>query len=331
MIAADSRGAFDDRAWLAGRIDAAIRYRDELRPDATAFRLVHAEADRLPGLVVDRYGGEDGLFLVVQTLSQGADRRLALVLELLVDRVRPDGILVRNDAKVRRLEGLEERVDVAFGVIPDRVVIREGPIRLQVDLRQGQKTGLFLDQRENHAAAARHARGQVLDAFSYQGGFALHLAGRAERVLALESSVAAAAKARGNATLNGLANIDVEEGNVFDALRELDVAGARFDLVVLDPPAFAKNRAALERAVAGYKEINLRALRVLAPGGHLVTCSCSYHVDEPLFLGIVAAAAQDARATVALVEKRLQAADHPVLVNVPETYYLKCLVVRRLE
>jgi 23S rRNA (cytosine1962-C5)-methyltransferase len=170
----------------------------------------------------------------------------------------------------------------------------------------------------------------VLDGFAYQGGFALHLAATATEVLALESSAAAAARARENAALNGRANLTVEEGNVFDQLRELEIAGARFDLVVLDPPAFAKNRAALERAVAGYKEINLRALRVLVPGGHLVTCSCSYHVDEPLLLRIVAAAAQDARAVVALVEKRLQAADHPVLVNVPETYYLKCLVLRRM-
>jgi 23S rRNA (cytosine1962-C5)-methyltransferase len=330
MIATDAGPAFDERAWLAGRIDAAVTYRDALGPDATAFRLVHAEGDRVPGLVVDRYGDEDAVYLVVQTLSQGADRRLALVTELLAERVRPAGILVRNDAKVRRLEGLDDRVDVVHGAVPDRLVVREGPVRLAVDLRHGQKTGLFLDQRENHAAAVRYARGRALDAFTYQGGFALHLAARADSVLALESSAPAAQAARDNTALNGLANIEVQEGNAFDELRELDVSGARFDVVVLDPPAFAKNRAAIEGAVAGYKEINLRALRILAPGGHLVTCSCSYHVDEPLFLRIVAAAAQDARVHVALVEKRMQASDHPVLVNVPETYYLKCLVLRRL-
>jgi 23S rRNA (cytosine1962-C5)-methyltransferase len=331
MISTETGRDFDERAWLAGRIEGALRYRDALAPDATAWRLVHAEGDRLPGLIVDRYGGEDGgVYLVVQTLSQGADRRLPLVLDELGERLRPDGMLVRNDAKVRRLEGLETRVDVAAGTIPDRLVVREGGVRLLVDLRHGQKTGLFLDQRENHAAAARYARGRVLDGFAYQGGFALHLAATATEVLALESSAAAAARARENAALNGRANLTVEEGNVFDQLRELEIAGARFDLVVLDPPAFAKNRAALERAVAGYKEINLRALRLLVPGGHLVTCSCSYHVDEPLLLRIAAAAAQDARAVVALVEKRLQAADHPVLLNVPETSYLKCLVLRRM-
>ena len=330
MIATETGPTFDERAWLTGRIDAAVRYREALGPDATAFRLIHAEGDRLPGLVVDRYGDDESVYLVVQTLSQGADRRLALVTELLAERVRPAGILVRNDAKVRRLEGLDDRVEVVHGAVPDSLTVREGAVRLAVDLRHGQKTGLFLDQRENHAAAVRYARGRALDAFTYQGGFALHLAGRADAVLAIESSAPAATAARANATLNGLTNIDVQEGNAFDELRELDVSGARFDVVVLDPPAFAKNRAALEGAVAGYKEINLRALRILAPGGHLVTCSCSYHVDEPLFLRIVAAAAQDARASVALVEKRMQASDHPVLMNVPETYYLKCLVLRRL-
>jgi 23S rRNA (cytosine1962-C5)-methyltransferase len=332
MISTETRGEFDERAWLAARIDAAVRYRETLAPDATAFRLVHAEADRLPGVIVDRYGDEAGaVSLVVQTLSQGADRRLPLVVDTLAARLRPAGILVRNDAKVRRLEGLDEQVTVAAGAIPDRMIVRQHGVRMTVDLRHGQKTGLFLDQRENHAAAGHYARGEALDAFTYQGGFALHLSMRADRVTALESSAAAAEAARANAALNGRTNVVVEEGNVFDQLRELEVAGARFDVVVLDPPAFAKNRASLERAVAGYKEINLRALRLLAPGGHLVTCSCSYHVDEALFLRILAAAAQDARAPVALVEKRFQAADHPILVSVPETYYLKCLVLRRLE
>ena len=331
MIATDTRGAFDERAWLAARLEAAVRYRARLSIDATAFRLVHAEGDRLPGLIVDRYGDDDGVWLVVQTLSQGADRRLALVVELLETLVRPRGILVRNDAKVRRLEGLDERVDVVAGAVPDRIVVREGSIRLAVDLVHGQKTGLFLDQRENHAAAARYARGRALDAFTYEGGFALPLARHAATVLAIDSSAAAVAATRANAALNGVTNLEVCEANVFDHLRELDVSSETFDLIVLDPPAFAKNRAALERAVAGYKEINLRALRLLAPGGHLVTCSCSYHVDEPLLLTILASAARDARVTVALMEKRLQAADHPVLLNVPETYYLKCLVLRRVD
>jgi 23S rRNA (cytosine1962-C5)-methyltransferase len=331
MISPETRGAFDERAWLAARLEAAVRHRQALDIDATAFRLVHGEADRIPGLIVDRYGDETGIWLVIQTLSQGVDRRIALVVELLEALLRPRGILARNDVKVRRLEGLEERVAILSGTVPDRIVVREGPIRFAVDLGQGQKTGLFLDQRENHAAAARYARGRALDAFTYGGGFALHLAQRAETVLAIDSSATAVAAARDNAALNGLTNVEVRETNVFDHLRELDVSGEVFDLIVLDPPAFAKNRAALERAVAGYKEINLRALRLLAPGGHLVTCSCSYHVNEPLLLTILEAAARDARVTAALVEKRLQAADHPVLLNVPETAYLKCLVLRRLE
>ncbi len=330
VVSTDTRAGFDERAWLASRLEAAVRLRDSLAIDATAFRLVHAEGDRIPGLVVDRYGSEEGTWLVVQTLSQGADRRLASIVEHLDARVRPRGILVRNDAKVRALEGLEEQVAVVSGSVPDRVVVREGRVFVEADLRQGQKTGLFLDQRENHAAAARYARGRALDAFSDAGGCSLHLAGRAERVLALDSSATAVAAARANAARNGLTNVEVREANVFDELRELGVSGEVFDLIVLDPPAFAKNRAALERAVAGYKEINLRALRLLVPGGHLVTCSCSYHVDEPLLLSIVDAAARDARAPVALVEKRLQAADHPILLSVPESYYLKCLVLRRV-
>jgi 23S rRNA (cytosine1962-C5)-methyltransferase len=331
MIGTGTGGVFDERAWLATRLEAAIRLRERLDIDATAFRLIHGEADRIPGLIVDRYGDETGTWLVVQTLSQGADRRVALVAELLEARLQPRGMLLRNDVKVRRLEGLDERVEVLSGTVPERVVVREGPIHLAVDLAGGQKTGLFLDQRENHAAAGRYARGRALDAFTYGGGFALHVARRADTVLAIDSSAAAVAATRENAALNALSNLEVRQANVFDELRELAVAGEVFDLIVLDPPAFAKNRAALDRAVAGYKEINLRALRLLKPGGHLMTCSCSYHVDEPLLLTIVDAAARDARVPVALVEKRLQAADHPVLIHVPETYYLKCLVLRRLE
>ncbi len=190
-------------------------------------------------------------------------------------------------------------------------------IVFDVDLVAGQKTGLFLDQRENHQAAARYARGRTLDAFTYNGGFALHMATRASEVLALDSSAPAVAATRGNAARNGLGHVEVREANVFDELRELEVSGASFDTIVLDPPAFAKNRAALERAAAGYKEINLRALRLLAPGGHLLTCSCSYNVNEEHFLAIIESAAADARVSVALVEKRLQSRDHPVLDECP--------------
>ena len=316
----------DERQLFRDRIAQAIAYRASLDVDATACRLVHAEADRLPGLIVDRYGD----WLVVQTLSQGSDRRIDLLTELLVELAHPRGILARNDPKVRRLEGLDERVDVVYGDVPERIEIREGAVRYQVDPRHGQKTGLFLDQRENHVATARHARGRALDGFTYNGGFALAMAPHCDSVLALDSSVQAAAATRENAAANGLANIEVREANVFDELRELEIAGERFDTIVLDPPAFAKNRASVERAAAGYKEINLRALKLLVAGGMLITCSCSYNVDETLFVEIVAAAAADARATVSIVEKRMQARDHPVLLNVPETSYLKCLILRKL-
>ena len=322
--------AVDERALFGERLRAAIAYRAELDIDGTAYRLVHGEADRLPALIVDRYGDDRGAFLVIQTLCQGMDRRLDLIVELLGEIVRPTGILARNDPKVRRLEGLDEEVAVLAGDVPDTVRVREGDVTLQADLRHGQKTGLFLDQRENHALAARYTRGRALDAFTYHGGFGLHLARRAASVLAIDSSAAAVAATRANADANRLTNLEAREANVFDELRELETAGERFETIVLDPPAFAKNRAAVERAAAGYKEINLRALRLLAPGGHLITCSCSYNVGESLFLDIVADAAADARATVTIVEKRMQARDHPVLVGVPETHYLKCLVLRKL-
>ncbi len=316
----------DERALLRQRLAAAMEYRASIAIDGDACRLVHGEADRLPGLVVDRYAD----WLVIQTLSQATDRRIDLLTELLVELGQPRGILARNDAKVRRLEGLDERVEVRYGEVPERIEVREGGILFGVDLRLGQKTGLFLDQRENHQAASQYARGRALDAFTYNGGFALPMARRCDSVLALDSSPQALALTQENATLNGLSNLELREANVFDELRELEVSGERFDTIVLDPPAFAKNRAAIERAAAGYKEINLRALKLLTARGHLITCSCSYHVTEGMFVEIVGEAARDAHVTVSLVEKRLQARDHPVLLNVPETYYLKCLILRKL-
>jgi 23S rRNA (cytosine1962-C5)-methyltransferase len=277
--------------------------------------------------VVDRYGE----FLVVQTLSQGMERRIGLLVELLSELLRPRGIVARNDVKVRRLEGLEEKVELLAGEVPERVEVRQGLARFAVDLWHGQKTGLFLDQRENHEAAAGYARGRALDAFTYNGGFAIAMAGRCEQVIAIDSSAPAVQLTKDNAALNGLANVEGREANVFDELRELHVSGERFDIIVLDPPAFAKNRASVPRAVAGYKEINLRALKLLNAGGHLVTCSCSYHVDEVMFEQIVRAAAMDAQSAVALVEKRLQSRDHPVLLSAPETYYLKCFVLRKID
>jgi 23S rRNA (cytosine1962-C5)-methyltransferase len=330
MAGPASDGPPDERTLLAERLRAAIAYRESLAIDATCLRLVHGEADRLPALIVDRYGDGSGQYLVVQTLSQGMDRRRDLVVALLVDLLQPRGILARNDARVRQLEGLEEQVEVVAGDVPEVIEVREGAVRLAVDVRHGQKTGLFLDQRENHAVAAMLARGRALDAFAYQGGFALAMAVHAESVLALDSSEPAVAIVRANAARNGLSNLEVREANVFDELRELAIVGAQFETIVLDPPAFAKNKASVDRALAGYKEINLRAMRLLRPGGHLITCTCSHNVDAALFDQVLASAAADAHATMIVAERRTQARDHPILATVPETAYLKCVVLRRV-
>ena len=316
-----------DDGMLRGRLERAVRLRDGLRIDATAYRVVHAEADLLPSLIVDRYGE----YLVVQTLSQGMDRWLPQITRHLTDLLRPAGILARNDPKVRTLEGLEQKVEVLDGVIPDSVLVREGRVEYEVDLRHGQKTGLFLDQRENREAAARYARGRLLDGFSYNGGFALALAWACPEVEAIDISADSVARITANAARNGVPHVQAREANVFDELRRLEKAGARYDTIVLDPPAFAKNKASIPNAMAGYKEINLRALRLLEPGGHLVTCSCSYNISEEMFATIVHEAAIDSHTAVALVEKRMQGRDHPVLVGVPETYYLKCFILRRVE
>jgi len=316
-----------DLALWRTRLESAIRFRDSLKLDATAYRLVHGEADLMPSLIVDRYDQ----YLVVQALSQGVDRLLPEITRQLVELVAPAGILARNDPRVRILEGLEQKVEPLHGVIPDSLVVREGPIEYEVDLWKGQKTGLFLDQRENREAAARYAHGRVLDCFSYNGGFALRLARQCEHVEAVDISADAVARIQRNALRNGLPGLQAREANVFDELRRLEKTGARYDTIVLDPPAFAKNKASVPNALAGYKEINLRAMHLLAPGGYLVTCSCSYNVDEELFAQVLQEAAADSRTAVTIVEKRTQGRDHPVLVGVPETYYLKCFILRRIE
>jgi 23S rRNA (cytosine1962-C5)-methyltransferase len=314
-----------DETLVRRRIEAAIAFRASLAIDATAYRLVHGEADLLPSLVVDRYGD----YLVVQTLSQGMDRLLPSVVATLTDLLHPRGILARNDPKVRVLEGLEQRVEVLAGDVPEGVSVTEVGIDYDVDLRRGQKTGLFLDQRENRAAASLYARGRLLDCFSYTGGFALVMGRRAQTTIAIDVSEDAIARLRQNASRNGVA-VDARVGNVFDELRGLERLGERFDTIVLDPPAFAKNKAAVANAQAGYKEINLRALKLLNPGGTLVTCSCSYHVNEAAFAEIIYEASVDAQAHVTVVEKRMQGRDHPVMLGVPETYYLKCFILRKV-
>jgi 23S rRNA (cytosine1962-C5)-methyltransferase len=308
------------------RIVDAIAYRASLDIGATTYRLVHSEGDRLPSLIVDRYGEH----LVVQTLSQGSDRLLAPITEVLVSLLQPAGILARNDPRVRALEGLEQRVELLYGTVPETIEVLEGRVSYQVDPYRGQKTGLFLDQRENREAAARYARGRLLDGFSYHGGFALALAPVCSEVLAVDISDDAVAHIAANAARNGLTNVEARAMNVFDELRELERRGERFDTIVLDPPAFAKNKAAVRKALSGYKEINLRALKLLEPGGFLITCTCSYNVSEADFADVLASAAVDAHADVVVVEKRTQARDHPILMTVPETYYLKCFILRKL-
>jgi 23S rRNA (cytosine1962-C5)-methyltransferase len=316
-----------DESLLRARLERAIRFRESLNVDATAYRLVHGEADLLPSLVVDRYGE----YLVVQTLSQGMDRLLPAITAMLVELLAPAGILARNDPRVRALEGLPQSIDLLHGEVPDSVVVREGHIEYDVDLRRGQKTGLFLDQRENREAAARYARGRLLDCFSYNGGFALRLARTCPEAEALDISADAVARIRANALRNAVPHLQAREVNVFDELRRLERAGARYDTIVLDPPAFAKNKAAIPNAMAGYKEINLRAMHVLSPGGYLVTCSCSYNVNEEMFGSVIHDASVDSHTPMTIVEKRMQGRDHPVLVGVPETYYLKCFILRRVE
>jgi 23S rRNA (cytosine1962-C5)-methyltransferase len=311
---------------LRQRLAQAVGFRDALKIDATAWRVVHGEGDLLPSLIVDRYGD----WLVIQALSQGMDRLQARLVPWLVDLTGARGVLARNDPRVRLLENLEQKVEVLYGEVPQRIEVHEGRVRYVVDPYRGQKTGLFLDQRENRVAAASYASGRLLDTFSYHGGFALALAPQCEEVVAVDISDDAVATIRLNAERNNLKNVTAHAMNVFDELRELDRRGERFDTIVLDPPAFAKNKASVPKALSGYKEVNLRALKLLKPGGYLVTCSCSYHVHEAAFADVIAAAAADAHVDIAVVEKRMQGRDHPVLMTVPETYYLKCFILRKL-
>jgi 23S rRNA (cytosine1962-C5)-methyltransferase len=309
------------------RLAQAVQFREGLDLNADAYRLVHGEADLLPSLIVDRYAD----YLVLQALSQGMDRLVPELTATLVDLVRPAGILARNDPRVRLLEGLEQRIEVLHGTVPDQIEVREGNVSYLVDPYRGQKTGLFLDQRENRIAAAKYARGRLLDAFSYNGGFALALAPKCDEVIAIDISEEAVARISANAQRNNVRNVQARAMNVFDELRELERRGERFDTIVLDPPAFAKNKASVAKALSGYKEINLRALKILSPGGFLITCSCSYNVSEGEFADLLAAAAADAHAEISVVEKRMQGRDHPVLITVPETFYLKCFILRKLD
>ena len=316
-----------DRDWWRSRLRAAAQRRAGITPHANAYRLIYSEGDLLPSLIVDVYGD----VMVLQTLSQGTDALKEMFVELLVEEFAPRAIIERNDVRVRELEGLEMRTGVLYGDAPDEIEIVQDGVRFLIQPLGGQKTGSFLDQRENRLAARSVAYGRALDCFTFNGAFALHLAPVCDSVVGLDISAEAVAAARRNAALNSVQNVEFREANVFDALREMEAEGARFNTIVLDPPAFAKNRASVKAAARGYKEINLRALKLLEAGGVLVSCTCSYHMSEQMFLDIITEAASNARRRVQLIEKRMQARDHPVLLGVPETYYLKCVIARLLD
>lgn len=308
------------------RIAAASAHRTRVVRDSNAYRLVHAEADLLPGLIIDRYGDA----LVMQTLNQGMDRARDTIASCLEELHAPRAIVLRNDAPVRTKEALPLESRLLTGSLDGAARVHMNGLDWQADLLHGQKTGVFLDQRENYMAAARHARGEALDCFTSTGGFALHLAARCSTVEGVDSSAEALATAETNRTANCIENVRFREADAFDMLAGYAAAGRKFSTVVLDPPAFAKSRGAKAGAVRGYKEINLRALKLLAPGGILVTCSCSFHVSEAMLLETVAEAALDARRTLRVLERRTQSADHPILLTVPETHYLKCLILEVL-
>jgi 23S rRNA (cytosine1962-C5)-methyltransferase len=312
------------RDFLLERLHAAEQHRRMVVRHSDAYRVVHAEADLLPALVVDRYAG----YLVVQTLDQGMDAAQADILSGLQEIFQPLGVVARNDVPVRSKEQLPLQSAVLAGEVPDCVTVHINGLTFRADLLHGQKTGIFLDQRENYGAAAQYADGgRALDCFTSTGGFALHLAAKCESVEAVDSSAPALATARANADANAIGNVAFREADVFELLAGYASARRPFSMLVLDPPAFAKSRRNLDAAIAGYKEINLRALRLLSPGGILVTCSCSHHLSEASFLELVAQASLDANRPLRVLERRTQAQDHPILLTVPETHYLKCLVL----
>lgn len=315
-----------DTDFFRQRLAAAEALRRRALPGENTYRLVHGEADQLPGLVVDRYGD----YLSAQFLVPAMEQRKELIADLLTELLKPKGIVNRSDVGVRALEGLPSEKGLMRGELPGPVSFDEGLVRMKADLLEGQKTGAFLDQRDNHVMASQYAWGEALDCFSYVGGFALQLATRAQKVTAIEISESAAAQLRENAASNRLTNLEVVSANAFDFLRDAVDEGRHFDTIVLDPPSFAKNKDAVAAALRGYKEINLRAMQLLRPGGYLISASCTYHVDEQAFEDMLASAAADARRRVQIIERRGAGKDHPVLLNLRETRYLKCFVLRVL-
>ena len=316
-----------DAGWWRARIEAAIARRHSLAGEATAYRLVHGEGDGLPSLVCDRYDR----WLVVQLMSAGLERFRTEIVAALVEATEAEGILARNDASVRTREGLPRETVLLYGDVPRQIDVVEHGVHYLADPWTGQKTGAFLDQRENRAFIGDLARGRALDCFSYHGSFALHLARRADAVIALDSSAPALARAAENAARNGFERIEFVEANAFDYLRDRLREGERFDTIVLDPPAFAKNRDAVPAALRGYKEVNLRAMKLLSPGGLLYTASCSFHITKPLFLAMLQEAAADSGRRIALRAIRGQPLDHPEVLTIPETGYIKGALLEALD
>ena len=319
-----SRHAVNDVAGLLReRIQAAISYRERVVRDTEAYRVIFSEGDFLPGLIVDRYN--DLLSLQVLTQAMDAEAVREVIVSELSERLKPASIAERVDPRIRELEQLPARPSGVIQGEKSNTIFSINGVRFNYEALEGQKTGAFLDQRENYAAAARYAQGEALDVFCYQGGFALHLAQSCSKVAGVDSSRPALEVADRNAALNGR-EIEWIEANAFDLLRDYADAGRRYDTIVLDPPAFAKSKSNLETALRGYKELNLRALKMLRPGGFLVTCCCSYHVAPTQFLDVVRDSARDVHRNLRIVENRRQAKDHPILLNVPETEYLKCVI-----
>ncbi|MEP7344799.1 MAG: class I SAM-dependent rRNA methyltransferase [Gemmatimonadaceae bacterium] len=316
-----------DRPWWIERLGRAVRRRDGILQHSSACRLVHAEGDAIPSLVCDRYDR----WLVVQLMSAGLEAFRTEIVEALIALTGCDGILARHDVALREREGLPRETSLLHGDVPQEVVVHEYGVSYLAAPWTGQKTGAFLDQRENRHRIGMLARGRALDCFAYHGSFALHLAERADSVLAIDSSAAALVRARENAARNGRDNIAFVEGDAFDELRALDRAGERFETIVVDPPAFAKNRPSLPAALRGYHDINLRALRLLAPGGLMLTASCSFHVTKPLFLEMIERAAAESGRRVALRELCAQPADHPEVLGIPESGYLKGAILEAMD
>jgi 23S rRNA (cytosine1962-C5)-methyltransferase len=308
--------------WTRKIIEASKRRTNDAQ--TTAFRLINSEGDLIPSLIVDNYAGN----FVIQTLSQGTEKLKETFIEILQENFAVTSIIERNDVKVRELEGLELVTGVLFGELADEIIIEQDGIKFYVSLLKGQKTGSFLDQRDNHFAARKYAFGKALDCFTFNGGFALNMAETCESVTAIDISVEAVKLGKRNAELNNIKNVKFTTANVLDKLRELEMSGQKFDTIVLDPPAFVKSRSAINQAIRGYKEINLRALKLLKQNGILITCSCSFHFNEDMFLEVVEEAAEQTRKRVQLIEKRMQSTDHPILLGMPESYYLKCFILR---